>query len=232
VSAPAAKVALNRLAQQGLIASPARGFYVVVPPEYHSLGCLPADQFVPALMDRLGLRYYAGLLTAAQYHGAAHQRPQEFQVFLDRTRRSLDCNRVRVVFTTRKRLKDVPVQSLNTPRGTPHVSTAEATALDLVGYQHRAGGLNQVATVLAELSERLDADELTSVAGTAPPAWSQRLGYLLERIGASEKAAPLKAWVQSHARDFAVLLPNARRDNPARDPKWKLYLNAVVESEL
>jgi N-acetylmuramic acid 6-phosphate (MurNAc-6-P) etherase len=38
VSAAAAKLALNRLAKQKLIASPARGFYVIVPPEYFSLG--------------------------------------------------------------------------------------------------------------------------------------------------------------------------------------------------
>src|SRR5580658_7844029 len=75
VSAAAAKVALHRLAKQRLIASPARGFYVIVPPEYRSLGCLPADQFIPALMQRRGLLYYAGLLSAAQYYGAAHQRP-------------------------------------------------------------------------------------------------------------------------------------------------------------
>lgn len=232
VSASAAKVALHRLAQQGLVSSPARGYYVVVPPEYHSLGCLPAEQFVPALMERFGLRYYAGLLTAAQYHGAAHQRPQEFQVFLERSRRSLACSRVRVGFITRKRLRDVPVQSLNTPRGTLLVSTPEATALDLVGYQHRAGGLNQVATVLADLSERLDAAKLVAVAATAPPPWAQRLGYLLERVGSSEKAAPLKAWVRSYARDSAVLLPEAPRDDVAQDAEWKLYLNAVVEPDL
>ena len=34
VSAAAAKLALNRLAKQKLIASPARGFYVIVPAEY------------------------------------------------------------------------------------------------------------------------------------------------------------------------------------------------------
>src|SRR5260370_29312807 len=72
VAPAAAKLALHRLAKQGLIASPARGFYVIVPPEYRSLGSLPADQFIPALMQRLNLTYYAGLLTAAQYHGAAH----------------------------------------------------------------------------------------------------------------------------------------------------------------
>lgn len=47
-----------------------RRFYVIVPSEYRSLSCLPADQFIPALMKHLGLAYYAGLLTAAQYYGS------------------------------------------------------------------------------------------------------------------------------------------------------------------
>jgi hypothetical protein len=72
----AAGLALSRLAKQKLIASPAQGSYAIVPPEYFSFGCLPAEQFIPALMKRLNLPYYAGLLSAAQYHGAAHQRPQ------------------------------------------------------------------------------------------------------------------------------------------------------------
>ena len=161
----AAKFALQRLAKQGAIASPARGFYVIVPPEYRKLGCLPAEQFIPSLMKKLGLPYNAVLLTAAQYHGAAHQRPQEFQVFLEGRRRPIECGRVRVAFMIRKRLRDVPVQGLNTPRGILSVSTPEATALDLVGYEHRAGGLDQVATILSELSERLDPEKLVSAAG-------------------------------------------------------------------
>ena len=50
VSQAAAKLALLRLSKQGIIATPARGFYAVVPPEYRSIRCLPADQFIPALM--------------------------------------------------------------------------------------------------------------------------------------------------------------------------------------
>ena len=102
VSENAAKQALNRLAKQGVIASPARGFYVIVPPEYRSLGCLPAEQFIPALMQRLGLSYYAGLLSAAQYHGAAHHRPQEFQVMVAKSRRPIVCGAVRVAFIVQK----------------------------------------------------------------------------------------------------------------------------------
>src|SRR5882672_3400345 len=102
VSPAAAKLALNRLARQEIVASPARGSYVIVPPEYRSLGCLPAEQFVPALMQSLGLSYYAGLLSAAQFHGAAHHRPQEFQVFLGKDRPPLQWGRVPVSVMARK----------------------------------------------------------------------------------------------------------------------------------
>jgi predicted transcriptional regulator of viral defense system len=244
VSVAAARVALNRLAKQGAIASPARGFYVVVPPEYRSLGCLPAEQFIPALMKSLDLPYYAGLLTAAQYHGAAHQRPQQFQVFLQKPRRPIACGQVRVVFLIRKGLRKVPVQPLNTPRGTILISTPEATAIDLVGYQHQAGGLNQIATVLSELAEKLDSEKLAAAAASAPVPWAQRLGFLLDLVGAGNMTGPLKEFVRTRARESAPLLANApraslvsghsraRRRKLHRDEDWKLYVNAEVAPEL
>jgi predicted transcriptional regulator of viral defense system len=231
VSAAAAKLALGRLAKQGLVASPARGFYVIIPPEYRSLGCLPADQFIPAYMERLGLRYYAALLSAAQYHGAAHHRPQEFQVALAKNRRRIECGAVRVSFIARKRIADVPVQSFNTPRGTILVSSPEATAVDLVGYEHHAGGLDQVATVLAELAEKIDPQRLLAAVQTAPVPWAQRLGYLLELVGAGERTGPLKAYVGEKARDATPLLPAAPHEDAKRSPDWKLYVNAAVEAE-
>lgn len=232
VSAAAAKLALNRLAKQKLVASPARGCYVVVPPEYLSLGCLPADQFIPALMKCLNLPYYAGLLSAAQYHGAAHQRPQEFQVFLAKNRRPIRCGMVRVAFMARKRLADVPVQSFNTPRGTVLVSSPEATALDLVGYADHAGGLGQVATVLSELAERIDPEKLAAAARTAPVPWAQRLGYLLEHLGFAAKTPALKEYVRQHAKQSTVLLPKAPHKRSHRNKGWKLFVNANVEAEL
>lgn len=232
VSPAAAKLALGRLAKQGLIASPARGFYVIVPPEYRSLGSLPADQFIPALMQRLGLTYYAGLLSAAQYHGAAHHRPQEFQVMLAKSRRAITSGAVRVTFIVRKDIAAIPVQSFNTPRGTVRVSTPEATAVDLVGYPGHIGGLDQAATILSELAENLDPEKLVTAAQTAPVPWAQRLGYLLVKAGAGERAEALKSYVKEHARQTAVLLPTASSENAPRDVDWKLIVNADVEPEL
>jgi predicted transcriptional regulator of viral defense system len=231
VSRDAAKLALNRLRRKGEIASPGRGIYVIVPPEYRSLGSLPADEFIPDLMKQAKAPYYAGLLSAAQYHGAAHHRPQEFQVMVGKARRPIECGKVRVVFHVRKRIANVPVQDTNTPRGTVAVSTPEATALDLIGYEAHLGGLDAVATILTELAEKLDADKLVAVAPTAPLPWAQRLGYLLERIGETPKAKLLKDYVRTHAHESTALVPSESIAARPRDSDWKLIVNADVEAE-
>jgi predicted transcriptional regulator of viral defense system len=227
----ASKLALSRLVKQGLVANPVRGFHVILPPEYKSLGCLPADQFIPALMQGLKIPYYTALLSAAQYHGAAHHRPQEFQVLVPKARKPITCGSVRAVFFARKRIAEIPTQSFNTPRGTVLVSTVEATAFDLVGYAHHAGGLDQIATVLAELAEQIKPDQLAALASTAPVPWAQRLGYLLERIGAGEKTIGLKKYVRETAKDTAPLLPGAFTEGMTIDKSWRLIINTEVEVE-
>jgi predicted transcriptional regulator of viral defense system len=182
-------------------------------------------------MERAGLHYYAGLLSAAQYFGAAHHRPQVFQVMLDKARRPIHCGQVRVSFTVRKNLNSVPTQNFNTPRGMIKVSSPEATAVDLIGYHHQAGGLDQVATVLAELAEQLDSGKLVEAARTAPLPWAQRLGYLLERVEAADKAAGLKSYVKEAVREPVPLLPGAPSRNAQRANDWKIIVNAEVEAE-
>ncbi|MGE0175231.1 MAG: type IV toxin-antitoxin system AbiEi family antitoxin [Oligoflexales bacterium] len=231
-SPAATKLALNRLSKQRLIASPSRGFYVVLPPEYQALGCLPADQFIPALMEHLGQSYYAGLLSAAQYYGAAHHRPQEFQVMIEKMHRPIQCGSVSVIFITRKHLTGIPVQSLNTPRGTILVSSPEATAVDIVGYHYHVGGIDQAATILMELSEKIDPEKLVLAAQTAPIVWAQRLGYLLELVGAGEKTLALKTYVHQHTRLASPLLSKKEYRQSPRNKTWKLYINAEVEVDL
>jgi predicted transcriptional regulator of viral defense system len=230
-SPDAAKVALARLAKQGLIASPARGFYVVIPPEYRSLGCLPADQFIPALMRDRGQSYYVGLLSAAQYHGAAHHRPQEFQVMVDKARRQIECGKVRVAFFVTSRMNETETQEFNTSRGTIKVSTPESTAVDLVGYHEGAGGLDNVATVLSELAARLDTAKMAAAAAAAPMPWVQRLGYLLTYLGHASKVSALKLLVEKESPQVVSLLPGLALDNAPRDQDWRLNINTTVEAD-
>jgi len=127
VSAKAAALALNRLAKRGLLASPARGLYVIVPPEYRSLGCLP---------------------------------------------------------------------------------------------------------VLSELGEKIDPAKLVAAANAAPIAWAQRLGYLLEQVGSAAKTGPLQEHVRVHVRNTTALTPGRAFKNSPRDSKWKVYVNAGVETDV
>jgi predicted transcriptional regulator of viral defense system len=138
---------------------------------------------------------------------------------------------VRVAFYVRKKFSDVPLQEFNTPRGTIQVSGPEVTALDLVGYQGRVGGLDQVATVLSELAEQIDPKKLVVASRSAPIAWVQRLGYLLEQTGAGDKVAAVKMYVAKAARLSVALLPGSPAEEARREPAWKLAINTDVEIE-
>ena len=231
-SIPTVRAALRRLKAKGEIADPYRGFHVIVPPEYRRLGCLPADEFVPQLMQHLGETYYVALLSAAELHGAAHQRPQCFQVMVRANRRAIACGEVRVQFVARKDLERTPVVEKNTRRGTLRVASPEETALELVGYADQCGGLDNVASVLAELVEAIEPTRLVGAAGLCPIAWVQRLGYLLDVGGHHELGDVLVPHVKEHAHVVAPLVRAKTKTGAERVERWKLAVNASVEPDL
>ncbi|MDE6769223.1 MAG: type IV toxin-antitoxin system AbiEi family antitoxin, partial [Muribaculaceae bacterium] len=67
---------LSRLVKRKILALPAKGFYCVIPSQYALHGVLPPAYYVNQLMTYYGKSYYVGLLSAAVFWGAAHQRPQ------------------------------------------------------------------------------------------------------------------------------------------------------------
>lgn len=227
----ALKAAIGRLHTKGKIAMPYKGFYVILPPEHRSTGCLPAEEFIPDLMNYLGQPYYAGLLSAAEYYGAAHQRPQVFQVMVSKARRPIKCGNVRVWFTYRDNLADIPTRSRNTRTGVIRMSSPEATALDLVGYKRHCGGLNNIATVLNELAEQIDPEELIRIAGYSPIAWTQRLGYLLDLVEAKDLADRVAEYIKQKRPNRKPLAPWAPVKGAISSNRWKLLVNTNVEAD-
>ncbi|MDE0075082.1 MAG: type IV toxin-antitoxin system AbiEi family antitoxin [Gammaproteobacteria bacterium] len=227
----AVRAQLRRLKARGVIAEPIRGFNIIVPAEYRSRGCLPAEQFIPQLMDLAGEPYYFALLSAAERYGAAHQRPQVVQVMARRNRAAIECGQVRVVFVARHDLGRMFVKEFNTPRGLARYSTPEVTALELVGYPSHAGGIANVATVLRDLAEEMEADALARAAHLSPVSWSQRLGYLLERFGESDLVDTLLPFVEEQARSYTPLRRAAPNTGAGRDATWKLIVNVVIETD-
>lgn len=229
---PAVRAALRRLKAKGAIADPHRGFHVIVPPEYRRLGCLPAEHFVPDLMRHLAEPYYVALLSAAAHHGAAHQRPQVLQLMLARSRRPIECGAVQVELIVRHDMALTPVVEQNTPRGILRIARPEATALELTGYPGHSGGLGNVATVLVDLAEVMDADALVAEAQRAPLAWVQRLGYLLELVRAHELASCLDPVIAERGPFLVALLPSASTTGAPTDSRWRVAINSSVEPDL
>jgi predicted transcriptional regulator of viral defense system len=231
-SAVAREAALRRLKKSGRIVSPRRGFFVIVPIEYRPVGSPPPTWFIDQLMASLDQAYYVGLLTAAEIHGAAHQRPQVFQVVTEVATRPVEVARIRIEFHRNRNLHGVPLERFNTETGTMLVSTPEATAIDLIRYSEACGHLDNVATVLVELAERIDAAKLARLAAKAPAAAVQRLGYLLERLGLAELAEPLAEVINSRRKRAVLLRPDLDEGSPGHDPRWYVIANQEIESEI
>jgi predicted transcriptional regulator of viral defense system len=230
-TATALRAQLRRRKGRAELAEPIRGFLLAVPPEFRQLGCLPAEQFVPELMEWLGEPYYFALLTAAERHGAGSQQPGLAQVMVTRNRDPIECGRLRVEFVARAELPRMPVDRVRTPGGFVRFSTPEMTALELVGYPNRCGGLNRVASVLYDLAEEMDPDRLAESARLSPVSWSQRLGYLLEHLGHDELFDVLEPFVEDRAMSYAPLLRSAGTAG-TRNTTWKVIVNVNVDPGL
>jgi predicted transcriptional regulator of viral defense system len=231
-SAAALKSALRRLKQRGRIVCPRRGFYVLVPAEYRAAGCPPASWFIDDLMRFVRQSYYVGLLSAAAIHGAGHQQPMIFQVVTDRPTRPIRIARIRIGFHMSRSIKVTPVANAQTETGSMRIATAEVTAFDLIRFAAAAGYLNNVATVLGELVEKIDASKLEELAKAFAVPDVQRLGYLLEHVGASALAEPLATWLNKRRYRPVLLAPWQKSTRKIADAKWRVIPNEKIESDV
>lgn len=232
-SPAAVYMALHRLSMTGWIAMPRSGFYIIVDPQHRAAGSLPPEWFVRDLMKDLGRPYYVGLLSAAQIHGAAHHRPQEFQVVIPtRTVRPIEVGHVRIRFYGKGPFERSSVQEVKTPTGMIRVSSPETTTWDLVRYPHAAGGLDNVVTVLTELSPRLESGRLcAAVRAHGDIVVAQRLGYLLDHLGGRDLTRRIAAWVRRVGPPVRRLDPSSSAEGAKVSRKWGVLVNANVEAE-
>lgn len=221
---------LQRLRRRGAMFSPARGLYVVVPPEYREWRVLPGDLFIDAMMRALGRDYYVSLLTAAAMHGAAHQAPQLFQVMVDRHVADRDIERVKLRFYANEYLDRMAVEERPVDTGRVRLATRETTLVDLVVHVDEAGGLSNVATVVVEIGV-IDVPALARLARVRPRSVARRLGWLLDRFRTDLELEPLREIAVADGEHPTRLV----RGLPARGPiddRWNLQVNSDVEPDL
>lgn len=228
----ALRSALRRLKKKGSLASPRRGFFLIVPVEYRSIGAPPASWFIDDLMSHLGQPYYVGLLSAAAIHGAAHQHPQVFQVVTNIPTSPMAAARVRIEFFRKRQIELIDTKREKTETGYMTVSSPEATVFDLIRHVRAAGHLNNVATVLAEMGEVISPDKLAASAAVASRPEVQRVGYLFQLVGREELTRTLSGVLASGRTRPALLRPDADIEGAPFDKRWCLFVNEEVEPDL
>jgi predicted transcriptional regulator of viral defense system len=226
---PVLRTSLGRLVRDGRLFSPARGLYVVVPPEYRSWRVVPAEWFVDAMMKHLRRDYYVGFLNAAAVHGASHQSPQTFRVVTTRSLDDRDIERVRLRFTVAAHVSEMPTERRATHTGYMTVATRETTVTDLAWRPELAGGISNAATVLKEIGE-LDTEILGRIAPLRTRATVRRLGWLLERFRPDLDLHWLRLVARPQDGDATPLVPGTRRGSV--DSGWAVRVNALVEPDV
>lgn len=231
----AIKSALRRISAGGAVMPVRRGYYTIVPAAYALRGVLPPELYIDDLMKRLGRRYYVGLLNAAAFYGAAHQKPQAFSVIAappalrDTVKKSIHLNFI----TSPREIPQAWLKPFRTESGDIQVSRPELTAADLLTYQKEVGGLNRAATILYELAETLNFKLLDRpFFDFVPVSTVQRLGYLLECVLEQPKLADtLYAKAHAHKCTFQKipLRYGKGKDNFAVDTRWKVVVNEQIE---
>jgi hypothetical protein len=233
-SEPALAAALGRAEADHLIASPVRGFHVVLPLEDRRSGTPSWRLFLDPLLTHLGLPYYVGLLTAASIHGASGQAAQVVQVVTARPRRPVGSGRLVIEFVVRGTAAAAPVELRTTPSGRMRVGTPEVVALDLVRYPAKAAGWDNVATVLRDLAPSLHRSGMRAAMAMDPAASElQRLGHMLERADADTVLPVLEAELAGRRVGWVPLVPGEPGDDDgaARDGRWHVIVNVEPEAD-
>ena len=228
--------AAERLQRRKALLNPRQGFYVVVPPQYASWGAPPPAWYIDALMRREGQGYYVGLLKAAELHGATHQAVMEFQVITAKRLPRIRAGRSMIAFYFRKDMKAVTagIEDRKTDTGTMKMSSAALTALDLLRYPQASGGIDTIVTVLSDLRQEIDPEQLAALSAVVERPVVQRLGYLLDHFDHDVLTEPmleaLRArgslpWTELDRKgtqdpDFA---PEPRQ----RDLRWRVIVRRV-----
>jgi|GEM_PF-45898 len=233
-------VGLHRLKQEGDIISPARGFYVIVPPEYQRQGSIPPEELVVLLMEHLNQPYYISLLSAAQYYGATHQRPNSFQVVCNRRiQHPLEFGSIRIDVVYKQDLKLLPINQISTPVGYLKIASPELLVFDLFYYSKRSGGLNHIATLLSELIASFDILRVIELAKRLnEKAWVQRLGYTLDHIETEDEdkkvmiMEKLLEYLNNKMKLYVPMEPGIDRKGYPRNKKWKIIENVKIESDV
>lgn len=191
--------------------------------------------FIDSLMKFLERKYYVALLNAAALHGAAHQQPQEYFVVTEYpVLRTTNKKGIKINYiSTRQLPPETLTEKKKTETGYVNVSNTILTAIDLISYEKRIGGLNRAVTVMNELLKNVKRKDITEELITYATTTSlQRLGFLLEEILNKQDLADklFSLCKKSNNKFYSIpLKASGKKDKEPISDKWKIIINTEIE---
>lgn len=234
VSKEVIHVALSRMQDKGLIVSPWKTFYVIVPTEYKLKGEVPPSYYIDELMKYLHRDYYVCLLSAAAIYGACHQRSQTYYIMASgKSLRDGVKNGTRLVFSQRQDIPKAYVRQIKTQTGMMNISSPLMTALDIINMESKIGGMSRAAEIIAELDESFGlSTECYGLLKNYPVPVIQRFGYILSILEYHEHAQ----WVTDACKTLDIRFRKTplKAGKPCEesheiDKQWKLIINTQIE---
>lgn len=227
---------LSRFAKKKRVKMIRKGFGIIL--EFGGREPDPS-YFLNAMMNHLGVSYYVALLSAAAHWGAGHQACMRYQVIVNKSVFKLNFEKMTIELIAK--LGTFPKDGINkvaSAGGYVQMSSPELTAIDLLRFPRKGGHLSNIATVLSELVERIDAKAFNLALRdiNSPTVTLQRLGFLLDEILGLKKMAKIVADVLKERRVTSSYLSSANKNIKSMsdcefNEKWKLYINSKVEPD-
>jgi predicted transcriptional regulator of viral defense system len=226
---------LSRLVAKNEIVSLRQGFYLIIPPRYMGMQKLPIQLYCEKLFGKLNRHYYLAFYTAAKFHGASHQQTQRDYVITEAPKLlDISKNNIDIRFFTTNLWPVKNIEHKKSDAGVFNISSPALTAVDLIHYQTKLGGMNRMFAVIEELAEEINENDLVELLSWYPNQSAlQRLGFLLDEIGTSPKLANKIFQKSTQTPFYPVLLSPSPTAKPgAVGNRWKVSVNINLESDL
>jgi len=234
-SETAIKRELSRLVSKGKVVNLRKGFYLIITPRYEKMGVLPIELYVNKLFEYLNRMYYLSLYSAAKFHGASHQQIQEEYIISSLpSLHDIRNNNISINFFNISNWPEKNILQKKSDAGLFNISSVALTMADLIHHHGKLGGLNRMLSVLEELLENIEMNDLKSLLEWYPhKSTIQRFGFLLNELGGDGEMQMLIFDYLKANSFYPVMLSPKNNQRPGKAPnKWKIDVNIKLESDL
>lgn len=222
---------LGSLKRAKRVVSLTNGLYALWHPSERRWGIHP----LPLLNDLMQYRncpYYVGLLSAADYYGAAHHKPQLLQVMIPKQMKFGKAQQLGISFHVFNQFPAEGLAPVKTQGGKTIFSLAERTALDLFYFESACGGFKNICLVIRDLIPKIKSEDLEKIIYQYPYSSSiQKLGYMLEHFHADKQLLNILGNWATHNKLSNIALSARLPKRGKVHSLWHIIENASIEEE-